>query len=71
MGDSFIISGLRDKQAQIAGQISELELTVDQLRAELIHLDAVLRLFRPDIEPETISEKLEDHDNPITSGVER
>ncbi len=57
MGDSFIISGLRDKRAEIAGQISELEHKIDQLRAELIHVDAVLHLFRPDIDLETIPEK--------------
>jgi hypothetical protein len=57
MGDLFVISGLCEKRAEIAGRISELERTTDQLRAELIHVDAVLRLFRPEIDLETIPEK--------------
>jgi hypothetical protein len=33
MGDSFIISGLRDKRSYLAGQIVELEKRAMQLRS--------------------------------------
>jgi hypothetical protein len=35
MGDSFIISGLRRKHAEILGSIAALEREADQLRADL------------------------------------
>jgi hypothetical protein len=38
--------------ADILFEIGELEKRVDQLRTELVHLDAVLRLFRPDFKAE-------------------
>jgi hypothetical protein len=33
-------------------EIGELEKQADRLRAELVHLDAVLRMFRPDFKAE-------------------
>ena len=48
------INALVRKRAEIAGQIRELEHQTDQLRAEMIHVDSVLRLFAPDIETEKI-----------------
>jgi hypothetical protein len=54
MGDSFIISGLRRKHAEILGHIAALEREVDQLRADLVHIDATLRLLVPGIDLEEI-----------------
>ncbi len=48
------INALVRKRAEIAGQIRELEHHTDQLRAEMIHVDSVLRLFAPEIETEKI-----------------
>jgi hypothetical protein len=54
-GDHVVaIAALRTKRADIAGEIAKLESDADRLRTTLVHVDAVLRLFRPDIEPETI-----------------
>jgi hypothetical protein len=40
------------KRAEILFEIGELEKQADRLRAELVHLDAVLRMFRPDFKAE-------------------
>ena len=48
MGDTFLISGLRDKRSSIAGRIIELRREADQLEADLFHIDAVLRMFEVD-----------------------
>src|SRR5262252_5630192 len=54
MGDSFIISGLKRKHAGILGIIADLERQLDQHHADLVHIDAVLRLLVPDIDLEQI-----------------
>src|ERR1700752_4761712 len=36
------------KRAEILFEIGELEKRIDQLQTELVHVDAVLRMFRPD-----------------------
>src|SRR5207302_9083323 len=46
------VNALRNKRAQIAGMIAMHESEARQLRAELIHIDAVLRLFGPETDPE-------------------
>ena len=55
VGDTFIISGLRDKRSSIAGRIVDLRREADKLEADLFHVDAVLRLF--DVEPADIPTK--------------
>ncbi len=45
MGDTFIISGLREKHSAIAGQIVEKQREMDRLAADLFHIDAVLKLY--------------------------
>lgn len=56
MGDTFVISGLTDKRAEVAGRIAALEKEMAQLRADLLHIDAVLRLYG-EAEPEAIRPK--------------
>jgi hypothetical protein len=55
MGDTFIISGLREKRASIAGRIIELRREADKLESDLFHIDTVLRLY--DVEPADIPTK--------------
>ena len=55
MGDTFIISGLREKRAAVAGRIIDLRREADKLQSELIHIDAVLRLYG--LEPAEIPNK--------------
>jgi hypothetical protein len=45
MGDTFIVSGLREKRSAVAGQIVELRRQLDRLQADIFHIDAVLRLY--------------------------
>src|SRR6266404_3858373 len=54
VGDSFIISGLKRKHAEILGIIADLERQLDQHRANLVHIDATLRLIAPEIDLEQI-----------------
>jgi hypothetical protein len=57
MGDTFIISGLTAKRAELSGIIADPEKRIAQHRADLVHIDAVLRLYAPEVEPETIAPK--------------
>ncbi len=45
MGDTFIISGLREKRSAVAGQIIDTQRELDRLQADLFHIDAVLKLY--------------------------
>lgn len=57
MADLHVVSALRDKRAQLAGQIDALQ---DQLREAMIavdHVDSTLRLFVPDIDLDEIKPK--------------
>jgi len=44
MGDTFLISGLKQKRAAMAGRIVDLRREADKLQSELVHVDAVLSL---------------------------
>jgi hypothetical protein len=57
MADPHVISALREKRAKVAGCIARLERQLDQHRADLSHIDGVLRLFAPDRDPEAIKPK--------------
>ncbi|MGO9234511.1 MAG: hypothetical protein ACLP4V_10725 [Methylocella sp.] len=48
---------LVNKRAEIAGMIARTEQQLRQFRADLVHLDAALRLFAPGLEPKTIPAK--------------
>lgn len=54
MGDTFVISGLKNKRARIAGEITQAQRLLDQRRAELAQIDAVIRMFASDCDPDTI-----------------
>jgi hypothetical protein len=57
MADPHIVSALREKRATVAGLIEKLERKIEQHRADLTHIDGVLRLFQPDRDPEEIRPK--------------
>src|SRR4051812_22208281 len=57
MAEPHVIAALRDKRAELSGGIADLEKRIGQHRADLLHVDAVLRLFAPDLEPATILPK--------------
>jgi hypothetical protein len=45
------VNALRNKRAQLAGEIEMHAREIDRLRAELLHVDATLRLFDPETDP--------------------
>ncbi len=53
MGEPHVVSALRDKRSELAGLIEHLERQINQHRAYLVHVDAVIRLYAPTIVPET------------------
>lgn len=55
--ESHVVSGLRRKRAQIAGFVADHERKAREWRAALVQLDATLKLFSPDLDPETIPTK--------------
>jgi hypothetical protein len=57
MGNSYAISALSDKRAEIAGKILDLERQLRVHRSELMHIDAALRLLDPTIKPQSIRAK--------------
>lgn len=57
MGEPQIVGALRDKRAELSGQITDLEKRMAQHRADLMHVDAVLRLFAPEMEIAAITPK--------------
>jgi hypothetical protein len=57
MAEPHVVAALRDKRAELSGIIANLEKRIGQHRADLLHVDAVLRLFAPDLEPAAIGPK--------------
>jgi len=53
-GHTVTANALVAKRADILFEIGELEKRIDQLRTELVHLDAVLRMFRPNFAAEAL-----------------
>jgi hypothetical protein len=57
MAELHVISALRNKRAELAGMLRQLEQQLVRQRASLAHLDATMRLFDPDIRPKDIRPK--------------
>jgi hypothetical protein len=57
MAESHVVSALVGKRAENAGLITRTEQRLGQFRADLVHLDATLRLFVPELEPKMIPAK--------------
>jgi hypothetical protein len=53
-GHTVTANALVAKRADILFDIGELEKKIERLRTELVHLDAVLRMFRPDFKAEAL-----------------
>jgi len=54
MAEPHVMSALRNKRAEMAGTVVQLEQQLVRQRADLSHLDATMRLFDPDIRPNEI-----------------
>ena len=57
MAEPHVIGALRNKRAELAGMLRQLEQQLAQQRANLAHVDATMRLFDPDIRPKDIRPK--------------
>jgi hypothetical protein len=57
MAEPHVVSALRQKRSETAGLILQREREIDRLRADLMHLDAALRIFAPDLVPGDIPAK--------------
>lgn len=54
---SPIVAGLIAKRVELAGVIGQLQRQLDQHRADLSHIDGVLRILASDIDLETVKPK--------------
>jgi hypothetical protein len=57
MAEMQVIDALRNKRAELAGTLRQLEQQLVQQRANLAHVDATMRLFDPDIRPKQPRER--------------
>lgn len=56
-GDRYALSALRNRRAEIAARIVELERQLRHQKESLVHVDACLKLLDPDVDPTTIANK--------------
>src|SRR5450755_5115942 len=54
MAEPHVIGALRNKRAELAGTLRQLEQQLARERTNLAHLDATMRLFDPNIRPKDI-----------------
>src|SRR5665213_3379590 len=54
MAELHVIGALRNKRAELAGTLRQLEQQLAGHRANLAHLDATMRLFDPNVRPKDI-----------------
>jgi len=57
MAEPHVISALREKHAELEGELRQAEKRVIQLRADLEAIDGALRVFDPSLAPHTIRPK--------------
>jgi hypothetical protein len=57
MADPHVLSALICKRAEISGYIRDLESKARAWRSRLVHIDASIRLFAPDLDPGAIPSK--------------
>jgi hypothetical protein len=54
MADPHVISALREKRAELSGELIAAEKRIVELRADIDSLDRTIRVFDPTAEPHTI-----------------
>lgn len=57
LGNKYALAALRERRAEIAGEITVAERRLAYLREALGHIDGTLRLFDPDANPDAILPK--------------
>jgi hypothetical protein len=61
----FAVSALTRKRAELAGEIQAAEVRLRELRANLAHVDATIRLFAPDYPIAQIAPKKPQPERPV------
>jgi hypothetical protein len=54
LGNKYALAALRERRAEIAGEITSTERRLAYLREALGHIDGTLRLFDPAADPSAI-----------------
>ncbi len=57
LGNRYALAALRERRAEMAGELVLLERKLRALRESIKHMDCTLRLFDPDADPSKISPK--------------
>jgi hypothetical protein len=57
MAEPHVVAALRAKRAEISGNVADLERKLARHRANLANIDATIRLFAPELNPDTIPPK--------------
>jgi len=52
MAEPHVITALRAKRAEISGHVHDLERKLARHRASLANIDATIRIFAPELNPE-------------------
>ena len=58
MAKKHVVSGLIEKRARVAGELSAAQLRVMRLRSNLAAIDCCIRMFKADFDPATIAPKV-------------
>ena len=53
-----VLDALIKKRRETAFRVTEMEREIETVRADLVHIDAVIRMFAPDVSPEAIPPQL-------------
>jgi len=57
MAEPHVVLALRAKRAQISGHVADLERKLARHRASLANIDATIRLYAPELDPDSIPPK--------------
>ena len=58
MSGNIVLSGLVEKRAELAGEIRQAEDRLEQMRSDILHLDATIRLIDPSFHTDAIVPKV-------------
>ena len=53
----YALAALREHRARLSGELTRLERQVRHIKATMVHVDATLPLFDPDVDPQAVSSK--------------
>lgn len=65
MAESHVISGLTAKRAELSGRIKQLKGEIDDLEAQLHHIDGAIKIFNPDYDLRGIRPRIKRDKNPL------